>query len=118
MVSRDLLTCPRLWRLCKQTGKLERETDQRPGCLNSLDNRSIHISGTSCEALFKQVVTWTAFPYHTLHRQPIPITDCMLYCVGRLAIVPPNSLRCDCVFAHAHLCHSYFILECPKHWNI
>jgi len=44
--------------------------------------------------------------------------DCMLYCVGRLTIVPPNSLRCDCVFAHAHLCHSYFILECPKHWNI
>src|SRR6218665_2272040 len=44
--------------------------------------------------------------------------DCMLYCVGRLVIVPPNSLRCDCVFAHAHLCHSYFILECPKHWNI
>jgi len=24
-------------------------------------------------------------------------SDCMLYCVGRLAIVPPNSLRCDCV---------------------
>ena len=40
--------------------------------------------------------------------------DCMLYCVGRLAIVPPNSLRCDCVFAHAHLCHSYFMLECPN----
>src|SRR6218665_3305588 len=44
--------------------------------------------------------------------------DCMLYCVGRFAIVTPNSLRYDCVFAHAQVCRSYFNLECPKHWNI
>src|SRR6218665_232067 len=43
--------------------------------------------------------------------------DCVLYCVGRLAIVPRNSFRCDWSFAQAHVCHSYFVLECPKHWN-
>jgi len=32
----DLPQAFQIWRLCKQTGKLERETDQRPGCLNSL----------------------------------------------------------------------------------
>src|SRR6218665_2038491 len=53
--------------------------------------------------IYIYILTWTAFPYHTLHRQPIPITGiARLYAVlcrsvGRLAIVPPNSLRCDCV---------------------
>src|SRR6218665_2744318 len=84
--------------------------------------------------------TQTAFPYHTLHRQPSPTIlytdslplpyftqtaypdnrhspDCVLHCVGRLAIVSRNSLRCDWCFARAHVCHSYFVLECPKHWN-
>ena len=57
--------------------------------------------------------TQTAYP----DNRHIAQTACMLYsvyCVRRLAVVAPNSLRCDCVFAHAHLCHSYFYSRVPK----
>src|SRR6218665_650499 len=49
-----LLPCQRL---CKQTGKLEGETDQPPGAgIHWTIVRPIHISSTSCDALFKQVL--------------------------------------------------------------
>src|SRR6218665_4124535 len=62
------------------------------------------------------IVTWTAFPYHTLHIQPIPLAawpDCKLYCVGRLSFVPPNNFKVRLSFNYAHVGHSFLMLEWP-----
>src|SRR6218665_2427014 len=52
--------------------------------------------------------TQTAYPDNRHSR------DCMLYCVGRLTFVPPNSLRCDCVIHPCARVSLLFYSRVPK----
>src|SRR6218665_1079907 len=36
--------------------------------------KATHTVALKYNTVYVGIVTWTAFPYHTLHRQPIPIT--------------------------------------------
>src|SRR6218665_2269821 len=83
-------------------------------CYTALGYTMLHYT-----VLFYSVVTWTAFPYHTLHRQPTypdnrHRPNCMLYCVGRLAVVSPNNLRCYCVIRPCARVSLLFYSRVPK----